>query len=81
MKRQDRRRAEGDRGLSDASRTEEQRLESAKQPIAWRLGSARACEHDAGDELLLEQEILGDDCPHATGSTQLRGQDGQVKQG
>ena len=33
------------------------------------------------DQLLLEQEILGDDRSHATGTTQLRGQDGQVKQG
>ena len=33
------------------------------------------------DQLLLEQEILGDDRAYATGSTQLRGQDGQVKQG
>jgi hypothetical protein len=31
------------------------------------------------DELLLEQEILGDDRSHATGATQLRGHDGQVK--
>ena len=33
------------------------------------------------DQLLLEEEILRDDRSHTTGTTQLRGQDGQVKQG
>ena len=32
------------------------------------------------DQLLLEQEILRDHRSHATGATQLRGHDGQVKQ-
>jgi hypothetical protein len=32
-------------------------------------------------ELLLEYEILHDHGSHATGATQLRGHDGQVKQG
>ena len=31
--------------------------------------------------MLLEQEILRDHRSHATGATQLRGHDGQVKQG
>ena len=33
------------------------------------------------DQLLLEHEILRDDRSYAAGTTQLRGQDGQVKQG
>jgi hypothetical protein len=33
------------------------------------------------DELLLEQEILGDHGSHATRATQLRGRDGEVEQG
>ena len=33
------------------------------------------------DQLLLEQEILSDDGSHAAGSAELRGCDGQVKQG
>ena len=33
------------------------------------------------DQLLREQDILRDDRSHATGTTQLRGHDGQVKQG
>jgi hypothetical protein len=32
------------------------------------------------DQLLLEQEILGDHSSHATGATQLRGHDGEVEQ-
>ena len=39
---------------------------------------ARTAQHD---QLLLEQEILSDDGSHAAGSAELRGCDGQVKQG
>ena len=40
---------------------------------------ARSRAHD--DQLLLEQKMLRDHRSHATGATQRRGHDGQVKQG
>jgi hypothetical protein len=49
-------------------------LNERKIPSAWTSASQ-------DDQLLLEQEILRDHRSHATGSTQLRGHDGQVKQG
>ena len=79
MKPQDRRRAEGDRGLSDASRTEEERPESAQQPVALVKGSARTASTTQDDELLLQQQILRDHRPDAAGPTQLRGHDGEVQ--
>ena len=81
MKRQERRGAEGDSNLSDASRTEEERPESTEQPVDRRQVRRSMAGTAKDDQLLLEQEILGDDRSHATGSTQLRGHDGQVKQG
>ena len=54
---------------------------SAPEPIAHsevRRTLARTAQHD---QLLLEQEILSDDGSHAAGSAELRGCDGQVKQG
>jgi len=81
MKRQKRRRAYGDGDLSDASWTEEQRPESAEQPVAQRQVRRPLASTTQDDRLLLEDEILGDDRSHATGATQLRDQDGHVKQG
>ena len=81
MKREERRRAERDGDRSDASWTEEERPESAQQPVAppqVRRPLARPAQND---QLLLEQEILRDHRSHATGATQLRGHDGQVQQG
>ena len=81
MKRQERRGAEGDGDLSDASGAEEERPESAEQPVAQRQVRRPPATTTKDDELLLEQEILRDHRSHATGATQLRGHDGQVQQG
>jgi hypothetical protein len=81
MKRQERRRAEGDGDLSDAFWTEEERPESAEQPVAPRQVRGALASTAQDDQLLLEQEILRHHCSHATGATQLRGRDGQVQQG
>ena len=81
MKRQERRGAEGDGDLSDASWTEEERPESAEQPVAQRQVRRPLASTTQDDQLLLEQEILRDHRSHATGATQLRGHDGEVEQG
>ena len=81
MKGQERRGAEGDGDLSDASRSEEERPESAQETVGG-CQVRRALASPAQDnELLLEQEILNDDCSHATGATELRRRDGQVQEG
>ena len=81
MKRQERRGAYGDGDLSDSSSAEEKCPEAEQQPVtrgqAWR-SLARTAQDD---QLLLEQKILRDHRAHATGATQCRGHDGQVKQG
>ena len=81
MKRQERRGAYADGDLSDSFSAEEKCPESEQQPVtrcqAWRSLARTA--HD--DQLLLEQKILRDHRAHATGATQCRGHDGQVKQG
>ena len=81
MKRQERRGAYADGDLSDSSSAEEKCPESEQQPVtrcqAWR-SLARTAQDD---QLLLEQKILRDHRSHATGATQRRGHDGQVKQG
>ena len=68
MKRQERRGAEGDGDLSDASWTEEERPESAEQPVAQRQVRRSMAGTAKDDQLLLEQEILRDHRSHATGS-------------
>ena len=50
MKRQERRGAEGDGDLSDATRTEEERPESAEQPVAQPSEASRK------DERLMDSE-------------------------
>jgi hypothetical protein len=81
MKRQERRGADGDGDLSDASWTEEERPESAEQPVAPRQVGRAPATTAQDDQLLFEQEILSDHRSHATGATQLRRRDGQLKQG
>jgi hypothetical protein len=81
MKRQERRGAEGDGDPSDASGAEEKRLESAQEPVAQRRAGRPPATTTKHDELLLEHEIFGDHCSHATGATQLRGHDREVEQG
>ena len=81
MKRQQRRRANGDGDLSEASGTKEERPDSAEQPVAQRQIGCPLPSTAQDDQLLLEYEILRDHRSHATSATQLRGHDGQVKQG
>jgi hypothetical protein len=72
--------AEGDGDLSDASEAEEERTESAEQPVAQRQAGRPPATATKHDELLLEQEILRDHRSHATGATQLRDHDSEVEQ-
>src|SRR5229473_104902 len=81
MPRQERRGAYADGDLSDSSWTEEERPESAEQPVAQRQVRRPVATTAQDDQLLLEQEILRDHRSHATGATQLRGHDSYVKQG
>jgi hypothetical protein len=81
MKRQERRGPEGDGSLSDASWTEEDRPESAQQPVARRQVQCPLASTAQDDQLLLEQQILRHHRSHTTGATELRGHDGQVQQG
>ncbi len=81
MQRQERRQAYAYGDLSDSSWTEEERLESAEQPVAQRQVRRPVASPAQDNQLLLEQETLRDHRSHATGATQLRGHDGQVKQG
>jgi hypothetical protein len=66
MKHQKCRGAYGDRELSDASGTEEERSESAEQPVAWRQVRRPLASPAQDDQLLLEQQILRDHRTHAT---------------
>jgi hypothetical protein len=79
MKRQERRGTDDDGDFVNASEAEEERLESAHQPIAQRQRGRPPATTTKHDELLLEQEILGDHRAHATRATQLRGRDGEVE--
>jgi hypothetical protein len=58
MKPQERRRAYGDRDLSDTSLIEEERPESAEQPVAQGQVRRPLASTAQDDQLLLEQEIL-----------------------
>ena len=76
-----RRRAESDGDRSEASWTEEERPESAQQPVAPPQVRRPLASTAPNDQWLLEQEILRDHRSPATGATTLRGHDGQVQQG
>jgi hypothetical protein len=67
--------------FSDSSWAEEERPESADQPVAQREVRRPVASPAQDDQLLLEQEILHNHRSHATWTTQLRGHDGQVQQG
>ena len=81
MKRQERRGAESDGELSNPAWIEEERPESATQPFAQRQVGRPPTSTAQDDQLLLGHEILCDHRSPATGATQLRGHDRQVKQG
>ena len=72
MKRQERRGAERDGDPSEASRTEEERPESAEQPVTSRQVRRAMAGTAQDDQLLLEQEIFGDDRVYATGAIGAR---------
>ena len=59
----------------------EERRQSANQPVAQREVRRPLAPTTKNDQLLLEHEILGDHCSHATGATQLRSHNGEVQQG
>jgi hypothetical protein len=81
MKRQERRGAQADGDLPDSPWADEERRQSANQPVAQREVRRPLATTTKNDQLLLEHEILGDHRSHATGATQLRGRDGEVEQG
>src|SRR6516165_8193033 len=60
MKRQERRGTYADGDLSDSSGTEEERPESVEQPVPQRQVRRSMASAAQDDQLLLEQEILGD---------------------
>jgi hypothetical protein len=80
MKRQKRRGAECDGELPNAAWPEEQRPDSQQQSIAARQIWRPTTGPTKNDQLLLEQEILRDDRPHATATRDSRDRDGQVQQ-
>ena len=80
MKRQERRGAKGDGELSNPAWIEEERAESAQQPVAQRQAGRPPASAAQDDQLLLEQEILRDHRSHATGARQPRDRHGQVQQ-
>ena len=81
MKRQERRRAKSDGDLLDPPGAQEERPESAAQPVAQAQAGGASATTAKDEELLFEHEILGDHRSDATGSTQLRGHDSEVEQG
>ena len=81
MERQERRWAQADGDLSDASGAEKQRPEPAQQPVSACQVRRPLPSTPQDEQLLLEQEILRDHRSDATTATQLRGKDGQVEQG
>src|SRR6478609_10031755 len=81
MKRQERRRLEREGSLSNAPWTEEDRPESAQQPVARPQVWSALASPAQDDQLLLEQEILRHHGSYTTGAAKLRGHDGEVKQG
>ena len=81
MKCEERRGAEADAELSDASGIEEERRESAEEAVAHRQAGRPPATTTKDDELLPEHEILGHHRPHATGAEHLRRHDGEMQQG
>jgi len=81
MKREERRRAYRDGELSNASWIEEERSESAEQPVAPRQVGRAPAGAPQDNQLLLEHKILGDHRADATRATQLRGHDRDVEHG
>jgi hypothetical protein len=81
MKCEERRGPKGDRGLLEASGTEEERSHCADQPIAQREVWRSLATTPKDDQLLLEDQILGDHPSDTTTATQPRPDDNEVEQG
>lgn len=81
MKCEERRGAERDGDLFDTPGTEEERPDSAQEPIAHRQTGRPPAATTKHDQLPLEHEIHSDHRSDAAGATELRGHDDQVKQG
>ena len=77
---EERRWADGDGDLLDASEAEEERPKSAEEPVAHGQAGCAPATTTKDDELLFEHEILGDHRSHATGATELRKGDSEVEQ-
>ena len=73
-------RAESDDERSNPAWIEEERPESAQQPVAQRQVGRPPASAAQDDQLLREQEILRDHRSHASGTTPPRGHDDQVQQ-
>src|SRR5262245_62152826 len=80
MKRHQCRGAYGNGELSDAFWTEEERPESAEQPVVQPQAGRPFASTAQDDQLLPEQKILRDHRSHATGARQPRDRHGQVQQ-
>ena len=80
MKCQERRGAYANGELANSSWTDEERPESAEQPVAQRQVWRSLVSTAQDDQLLLEQEILHDHRSHAPGTTPLRGRHSLVQQ-
>src|SRR5215216_3377059 len=78
---EERRWADGDGDLLDASEAEKERPKSAEEPVFQGQAGCPPATTTKDDELLSEHEILGDHRSHATGSTELRNRDSEVEQG
>jgi hypothetical protein len=76
LKSQERRGPHGTRERAEAAGTEEERPESAEQPVARHQSGRSPATPTQDDQLLLEHEILGDHRADATRATQLGGHDG-----
>jgi hypothetical protein len=72
--------AEGDGDLLDASGAEDERPESAQEPVAQGQAWCPPATTTKDDQLPLEQEILGDHRSHVTGAEQLRGRESEVRE-
>jgi len=80
MKRQQRRGPKRDGDVSDTPRIEEQRPESAQQPVAPPQVRRTLAATAQDDQLLLEQQILRHHRAYATGTTELGCHDSKMQQ-
>ena len=80
MKRQERRGLQRDGSLSNSSGTEEDRAESAKQPVAGRQVRRALVSAAEDQQLLLKQEVLRHHRFDTADAAKFRDRHGEVKQ-